>query len=784
MALIKRFNVDILSNEDKIDVLLNKLKENEKIIEVKLENKQIIVKSLEDVQDEVNQIINNIDLNDNLIVKEFYFDGIDCPNCANKVETHLKKQKYFNDVNLSFINKKIVVKCNKELDALKILSEEISKIEKDATIFSNKPNFFGMKHEEHHHEHHHHEHDHSHCEKGCNVKKKKVNYRLILLIVGLMFGAFASTLQFLNYWFVMRTICFIIAYLLLAYDLLIKAFMGIKNKDFFNENTLMVIASIGALCIDEGFEGIMVVLLNRIGEYYQNKATERSKKAIQDMIELEESEVTLKGGKIIPIEDVKIGDIIVVKVGEKIPVDGKLLSNNAILDMKSLTGESYPVNKIENEEVLSGSINKERVIEIEATKIYDDSTVNKVKKLIESANDKKSKTQEFIAKFAKVYTPIIIFLAVAIGLIQGFVFEKPITNCLNSVFSILVIACPCALVISIPLCYFSGIGRSSKEGILVKGGNYLDAIVKANMFVFDKTGTLTKGNFVVSKIVSIDISKDELLEKASCCEIYSTHPIGVSIKNHYGKKIEISDDTVIEEITGEGVVLTKKDNILLAGNAKLMERYNIKVDNVNDVGSIVYLVEDGKYLGYIVVSDQIKEESKPLVTWLKKHKYQTCMLTGDNKQVALDVSNKLCLDNVYYKLLPEDKFNLLKEMIDNKNKAVYVGDGINDSPSLALSDVGISLGGIGADIAKESADVVIMNDDISKIKTFINIGSLTRKIMIQNIVMILMIKLIAIVIGALGILGSYAMFLSIFSDVGVCLLAILNTLRIMKKTIV
>lgn len=819
--LVKRIRVEHLDCADCASSLRRELlKENNiESIDLSPETGEIVLTSRGNIdEDRIRSLIESVKKNhrfhlENSVEMIFEFEDIDCPNCAAKVEENLNKKEGILHADVDFLNKEITIRCRKEeTSVFERVSDAVKEVEPDAVVFrQGEKHRKETEHETHahshehdhcdlHHEHHHdcnHEHAHDHdpddepC--ACHANKeereehvvsessrKKSVFPMIAMLTGIALGVVASVFQFMDRYFYLRLPFFIAAYLLLAYDLLKSAFNGIRHKDFFNENTLMVIASVGALCIDEGFEAIMVVLLNRVGEYFQDRATENSKKAIEAMMELDCETVTLKDGNVVPVEEVTPGQTVVVRVGEKIPLDGILLSEEATLDLKSLTGESLPVHLDQNQELLSGAINLERVVEMKVTKPYEESTLSKVKQLIQKANQKKSKSQEFITKFCKYYTPIVMLLAVAVGLIQGFALKSGAVASLNSVFSIMVIACPCALVISIPLCYFSGIGRSSKEGILVKGGNYLEALVNADTFVFDKTGTLTEGNFVVSKVFSMEGDAEALLKKAARCEIYSNHPIGLSIKEKAGK-VEIDENAKVEEISGEGIRLEEGENVILAGNLKLMRHFQVACPEVDEIGSIVYLAENGVYSGYIVVSDQVKAESKELISRLKARHYRTCMLTGDSRKVAEAVAGEIGIEEVHSQLLPEEKYQILEQIVQNKKgNVVYVGDGINDSPSLALSDVGISLGGIGSDAAKECADIVIMNDDISKISDILFFSRYTRKILVENIAFILFVKVLAIVIGAWGILGSYAMLLSIFSDVGVCLLTILNTIRILK----
>ncbi len=585
---------------------------------------------------------------------------------------------------------------------------------------------------------------------------------------------------------------FISAYILLAYDIIYKSINGIIHKDIFNESLLMVVASLGAIIlsvispIKEFFEGCAVILFYKVGEYLQDKATDSTKDAIQSLLEIKVDEVTLIDGTKKKIKDVCIDEVMVVKVGERIALDGIIISGDTNLDMRALTGESNPVGILEGSEVLSGSINLSKVIEVRVTKTNDDSTLTKVKKLVEEANGKKSKQEEFIAKFARIYTPIILIIAALVGIIEGFTgigidpSISRVQGALNNVFSILVISCPCSLVISVPLAYFAGIGNASKNGVLVKGGNYLEALTNTKEIIFDKTGTITKGNFKVVDIKSNAISKEELLKIAAQVEKYSTHPIATSIVNEYNNEIEDNKNSSLEEVSGQGLKLSYENTIIYVGNDKLMKANNINYEINDEVGSIVYIARNNEFLGSIVVRDEIKENSYELFKNLKDKNISTTMLTGDKKLYAEYVGKEVGINEVHYELLPQEKYAILDEKLTKKQGTIaYVGDGINDTPSLSRADVGIALGGIGSDSAKEVADIVIMNDDIKKVDTILKISKFTKKIIYENVIFILLMKLVALVVSSGGWLGSYAMLLSIFADVGVCLLCILNSLRVL-----
>ena len=700
------------------------------------------------------------------VYTEFYFENIDCPNCAEKIESNLNKEERILSCAISFINKKIIVEHYSDDDVLELVLLVSRKTEKDVIIYKNKNKKMYLEH--------HHIHRYSDICKSSKCKtKRKIDYYLISYIFALVCFVVASCLQFLEQQFAIRMILFVFSYLVVSKKLILKAFNQIKHKDFFNENSLMVVASLGALIIGEGFEALMVVLLNTVGEYYKNKAIDKSKESISRLMDDEINEVTLLNNKKIDASLVSVGDIIILSSGEKLLLDGTLINDEALFDYKSLNGESLPKSIKKGEEVYSGAINLNQVVQIKVSKVYQDSTLSKVKRLIESSLNKKAKSQELISKFAKVYTPIVFFLALLVLLLN---INTPFIG-LEKAFSLLVISCPCALVISLPLCYFASIGRCSKEGILVKGGNYLEALTSIDKIVFDKTGTLTKGDFEITKIVSEN--EEEFLFYLYKCESFSTHPIASAIKKRITQEIVLSSSSTIEEVKGQGMILKEDGHLILCGNSRLLKNNNIEVSELEEEGTIIYVTKDGTILGYVVLEDCLKDEVIPLFSKLHKRKYQTFILSGDRESNVSKIASKLNVKNYYASLFPEEKSKIVSSL-KGKRTLVYVGDGINDSISLALSDVGISFGQIGSSLAKECADVIIMNDDISKLIELIDISKFTKKIIIENLVMILLIKILAIVISYLGILSSYAMIFALFSDVGVCLLTILNTLRIIK----
>lgn len=760
-------------------------------------------------EEQVNEVIHYILENDHcekhtydhlhhIVTEEFSFVDIDCPNCAAKVERALNKDNDIIEAQVNFMNKKIIIKHLNNVEIYDVVSKIVRKIEGDAVVFKNED-----EHQEHDHEHndtcsceHHHHHDHHDgCCCGHSHKKHKSSKIIskILLIAGIVLFVCALVLKVLMDKEVINTkfewpirITFIVSYLMLGYEIIWNSVRGFINKDFFNENLLMVIASLGALIIDEPVESIMVIMLYRLGEYLQDKAVEKSKNSIQSLMELKVDTVTLADGEVKNVKEIHVGDIIAVKVGERIPLDGVVKNGSTDIDMKALTGESRPVYINEGEEILSGSINLTKVIEVEVTKEDSDSTISKVMKLVEEASNQKSNTEKFITKFARYYTPCVLIAAVILAIVQAFI-GLDYKEILNNVFLVLVISCPCALVISIPLSYFAGIGRSSAAGILVKGGSYLDDLTSAQNFVFDKTGTITKGNFKVAEVIPASgKTKEEVLKYVAMAEQYSAHPIAQSIKDAVkGSPITKVEENNVEELSGLGLKLTSKERTILVGNKKLMEKFNINYTPSTSVGTIVYLSVNGEFFGSVCIRDEIKETSKELIQELNKN-YETVMLTGDTPDVAELVAKEVGIKTFKSQLLPKEKYDELKNIISNsKGKTVYVGDGINDTPSLKLADIGIAMGGVGSDSAKECADIVIANDDLTKVNQVIQIAKRTRKITTENIVFALTVKVIALVLSFSGLLGStgIGMLIGEFADVGVCLIAILNSMRILKMKI-
>lgn len=610
------------------------------------------------------------------------------------------------------------------------------------------------------------------------------NKKDILKMIGtIVFFLMATFLPIQNETVVMGL--YVVSYLCVGLEIILKSLHNIRKGEIFDENLLMTIATIGAFAIGKYAEAIAVMLLYQIGEMFQDYATDKSKKSITELMDIRPDYANLKqNGQIQKVNPnvVKVGDIIVVKPGEKIPLDGILIKGDTMLDMSALTGESVPQKVGEQEEVLSGCINMNHLIEVRVTKVFQESTVSKILDLVQNSSHKKSKSENFITKFAKYYTPVVVIvaflLAVGMPLLTGEVFSKWVYRAL--VF--LVISCPCALVISVPLSFFAGIGASAKKGILVKGGNYLEQLAKAQIMVFDKTGTLTKGVFRVQKMMCAPgIEKEELLRYAAYAENYSNHPIAHSVLEAYGKEIDTTKIEKVEELTGKGIQATIEGKELLVGNDKLMQEFQIPIRKLQEIGTILYVAMDRKYAGYLVIADETKVDAVKAMQDLRKQGVEKLvMLTGDKKQVGEAVAKKLQMDQVYSELLPDQKVakveTLLQEKKDHKTLA-FIGDGINDAPVLARADIGIAMGAMGSDAAIEAADIVLMTDEPSKIAETMKIARKTLRIVKENIVFAISVKILILILGAFGI---STMWEAVFADVGVSFLAILNAIRVLK----
>ena len=705
-------------------------------------------------------------------------EGLDCPNCAAKVERKINTLEGIKEATVDFLGKKIVVLADEisENELVELIQTEVDKIEDGVKVFIPKVQAGESSSEE---------------EDTGKIKKK-------LLIGGILFvlGIFVPKTLFIP-----KLAVFLVSYLVIGGDVLLSAFKNILNGQVFDENFLMAIATIGAFAIGEYPEGVAVMLFYQLGELLQGIAVNNSRKSIVSLMDIRPDYANIKVGegiKKVSPEEIKVGEIIVVKPGEKVPLDGKIVKGASTFDTSALTGESLPREAKAGDDVLSGFINKNGLIEIQVAKVFSESTVSKILYLMENAGSKKSKTENFITKFARYYTPAVVITALIVAiipplLIQGATFSDWIYRAL--IF--LVVSCPCALVISIPLGFFGGIGGASRHGILIKGTNYLEVLNNLESVVMDKTGTLTKGIFKVTEVNAennikindfqnnkTELTKPLLLKYAAHIEKFSNHPIAQSIVAEYENSVSKVDENVVkdfEEISGFGIKVNINNHQFLAGNSKLMNLENITFDKKENLGTAIYLAADGKYIGNILISDEVKEDSARAIKGMKENGVkEIVMLTGDNEAIGKNIAEKLGIDKVFTELLPNEKVEKLEEIYKTKSekgKVAFVGDGINDAPVLARADLGIAMGGAGSDAAIEAADVVIMNDEPSKIVTAIKIAKKTKEIVWQNITVAFAIK---IVVMALGLFGDATMWEAVFADVGVALLAVLNATRVLR----
>jgi Cd2+/Zn2+-exporting ATPase len=682
--------------------------------------------------------------------------NLDCANCAGKIEKRLNELDELSNVKLNFATSTLSFEQKSEKNLLDKIENEIQKIEKQVLIIKDE------------------------------TKKQRTFWELLnkkLLLITII----SIILTFISYNYVsnknLQLILYVTAYLLVGRDVIFQAIKNIKNGKVFDEHFLMSIATIGAFALGEYVEGIAVMLFYQIGEMFQAVAVNNSRDNINALIDIKPEFANVKEGENIiqkTPENVKIGDTILVKVGEKVPVDGILLSKKCSFDTSTITGEFKPKTINENEELISGYINISNASYIKVKSLYKDSTIAKIVELIENAASKKASAEKFISKFAAVYTPIVVILAVLLStlpplFIQGAVF----TDWIERGLIFLVISCPCALVVSVPLSFFSAIGAISKRGVLVKGANYVEKLTEIRNIVFDKTGTLTHGVFEVTDIKSKLLPEDELLKLAAYSESFSTHPIALSIVKAYGKEIDLKHIITHEEFGGMGIKAIVDNKEVLIGNTKLLTKFNIQHDDVKENLSAILIAIDNVFAGYIVVDDIIKTEAKSIISELKKLNInKTYMLTGDKKEVALNVATVLGIDEVKYELLPQEKLTYFEKIKKQTNQpTAFVGDGINDAPTLANADLGIAMGGIGSDLAVKSADIILLNDNIQSIVDAIKIAKKTKTIVYQNIVFIMIVKIGFLFLGAGAIIG---MKEAIFADVGVALLAIFNSMRILR----
>lgn len=675
---------------------------------------------------------------------KYRLNNLDCANCANKIEERLKKENNLSDVVVNFSSLTLSFMSNDDIK-IEDISDIVTKIEPEVVV---------TKIDE-------------------EVKENKKNYNLIRLIIGVIIALFGLYVNFNNE--IINKILIIASYVILLYRTFKVAVKMLIKSHTINENALITISAIGAYFVDKQMEGLMVIILYEIGKILEEKAVNNSRNSIKDLMNIKQDFVNKVVGdktEVINVEDVKINDILIIKKGEKIPVDGIVIEGETKLNLFSLTGESDLVNKKENDEVLSGSINEGKVIKIKATKLFNDSTVSKILSLIEDATDKKSKTETFVAKMAKYYTPIVLIISVVTFICFILFTDLTTYESIYRALVFLVISCPCAIAISVPLSYFTGIGVSSKNGILVKGSNYLDLLSRVNKIVFDKTGTLTSGAFKVTSFNLLDssYSEDYILKLYALGENLSNHPIAKSIMNYVN--IDVNEKVKNhKEIEGLGVSYTYDDKKIKIGNNKMF--------NLKDDGSLnIYLSIDDKIVSSLTINDGIKEGVENTLNELSKKGIETYMFTGDSKENALSISEKLNIDKVYYELLPTEKYEKLEELLNDKDVVAFIGDGINDAPSLKRADIGISMGSIGSSSAIEASDIVIMDDDISKINKAISISNKVKRIIKENLVFSIGVKVLILILSAIGIAN---MWQAVFADVGVTIISILNTLRIMKK---
>ena len=742
--------------------------------------------------------------------------GLDCANCANKIEKRVNDLEDVKEAVLNFTSLTLTIELNNEDKKEEVVTKtkeiinilephvkvinKITKLQRPVNMCTdcgddnndNHNSHRGNNHENHDkdgHDHHGHEghnnkeedhvgHHHGHDHSGPISLKDN-----IALIIGIVLYGVAILFEEVN---IVGPILFAISYLLIGGEVLLIAIKNIKRGEIFDENFLMAIATIGAFAIGEYAEAVAVMLFYQVGELFQSYAVNKSRRSITSLMDIKAEYANVlvneKEVKVSP-EEVKINDIIIIKPGERVPLDGIVISGESFVDTSALTGESVPRKLRENDEILAGCISSNGVLKVKVTKEFSESTVARILELVENASNKKAPTEKFITRFARYYTPVVVFSALALAIIPPIIIEgATFSEWIYRALVFLVVSCPCALVVSIPLALFAGIGGASKKGVLVKGGNYLEALKDTKTVVFDKTGTLTKGIFKVTEVNIVDknINRDEFVKVTAIAESMSNHPIAKSIINEYGKEINSTDLENYEEISGHGIKAKINGKEVLAGNEKLMKKFKIEFKNTDSIGTVVHVAIDSSYKGSIVISDQIKEESKLAIEGLKNIGVENIvMLTGDNKSSATKVAEVLGLDKVYYELLPEDKVNKLEEIMNsNKDgKVIFVGDGINDAPVLARADIGIAMGGIGSDAAIEAADVVLMKDDPKSIIDAVLGARKTNKILWQNIVFSLGVKFIVLILGAFGIANMWS---AVFADVGVTVIAVINSTRCLK----
>ena len=796
-------------------------------------------------------------------MKQVYFiEGLDCANCAAKLERHLKEIPYFDDVVIDFMAKKLIITAKDETGlqtGFIVMQTIISQVEPGVIVTEKTAAEKKRRQSQHNHHHgetcgcghehheyhgencdcgqehgheqhggscscghnhsyeHHHEHHEGSCSCGCDSgtvpypitrleqeilhaepvlkepAQKVQNHftddmKRELVKIGISAVLFLTALFIPHHGAVqfdmLQFALFLLAYLTAGGEVLLRAGKNIVRGQIFDENFLMTIATIGAFCVGEYPEGVMVMLLYQLGELFQNYAVQKSRNSIAELMDIKPEVAHVKeGDRYISMapEEVVAGDIIQIRPGEKVPLDGIVVEGHSMLDTVALTGESIPQEAEPGNRVMSGCINTSGVLTVRVEKEYEDSTVAKILDLVENASSKKAEAENFITRFARYYTPAVVIIAAVLAIIPPIVLQQPFSGWIYRALVFLVISCPCALVISIPLTFFSGLGVCSRHGILVKGSNYLEALAQIETAVFDKTGTLTKGRFAVTSVYPVDISEEELLYYAACAESISNHPIADAIQKANMRPFSADALQHAEEAAGYGISANVNGKRVLAGNQRLMMKEKIAYIPPGEEGTVVYIAIDGRFCGTIVIADELKENAADMVKRLKQLGVKDCvMLTGDNHNTAQRVAEQIGITSIFSQLLPGDKVACLEQLLQQKSrngKVVFTGDGLNDAPVLARADVGIAMGGLGSDAAIEAADVVIMNDQPEKLVDAVQIARKTRSIVKQNIVFVLIVKLAVLLLGALGMA---TMWMAVFADVGVAFLAILNAVRIMK----
>lgn len=753
-------NIDIDYKNMNITFIVNEGSEYNKVIKV------------------INKVLNSHEhtfkihekLIENAEDKTLFIGKLTCANCARKIETKVRNIDGVKNADLDFVNSKLSINIQRKSDLSRVIEETkkiVKLVEPDAYVEDE----LDLKHD------HEHNHSHSHGEDSKIVKKT-----ILTLFVG---GVPFLLGLLLNLDFIFELGLYLISYLIIGRSVIKKAFRSILRGDIFDENTLMMIATIGAFVIREYHEAIAVMAFYLVGEMFQDLAVDKSRKSISKLMDIKSDYTNLlENGEITKVksEEVKVDSLIVVKPGEKVPLDGVVVEGETYLDTSSITGESIPRFVSVGSDVLSGFINKDKVLIIKTLKEYEDSTVNKIIELVENASSKKAPTENFITRFARIYTPIVVFVAAILAVVPPILLKQDFNIWIYRALSFLVVSCPCALVISVPLGFYGGIGFASRNGILVKGGNYLEALKNSEEIIFDKTGTLTTGKFVVASVNPNNISGNELLDLVAHAEYYSIHPIALAIKDSFSSEVELSKIEKYQEYAGYGVKVIIDGNEIIVGNEAHLTNEQIEFTRNTEVGTILYVAKSGKYIGNIVIVDKIKDEAKQVITKLKNQGIKKItMITGDKRSVAENVSKQLGINEVYAEVLPSEKVEILENKVKNSNKKIiFVGDGINDAPVLAISDIGISMGKVGSDAAIEASDIVIMNDDIAKIVDAREIAKKTINIVWQNIIFALVVKISVLILAALGLVN---MWIAVFADVGVSLIAILNATRILKMNL-